>query len=147
MARNVHRLGEAFGGAVEKPALKFGLGCEGDRMDENVQPAPSCANLFKGGLQLPRDGNIDLACDRRFKLSGERFDEAPRFLVQPRHGEVSADGAERLGAPVGDGILVGDAYDERLLSSQHWAQLHVVRHRAPFSEWAKPPPSAAPPPP
>ena len=48
-------------------------------MDENVQLAPSRANLLEDRLQLPRDGNVDLARDRGFELSGERFDKTPRF--------------------------------------------------------------------
>ena len=93
-------------------------------MDENVQPSPPGANLLEDRLQLSRDGNVNLANDRGFELTGERFDKAPRLLVQPRNGELGPNRAECLGASVGDGILVGDADDERLLPSQHWAQLH-----------------------
>ena len=147
MARDVHRPGEAIGRAVEKAALKILLGRKGDRMDENVEPSPPDANLVKDRLQLSRDGNVNFARDRGFQLSGERFDKAPRLLVQPRNGEVGPDGAERLGAAVGDGILVGDSDHERFLPGQHWAQLYVAHPRAPFTEGANPLSSAEPPPP
>src|SRR3974377_683572 len=120
MAGNVHRLGKAFGGTAENPAVEISLGRKGDRMDENVQRSPPLANLLKDRLQLSRDRNVDLTCDRGFELSGQRFDKAPRLLVQPRNGEVGPDGAERLGAAVGDGIFVGDTDDKRLLPLKHW---------------------------
>jgi hypothetical protein len=40
MAGNVHRLGEAFGRAVQNPALKTGLGSEGDRVNQNIESTP-----------------------------------------------------------------------------------------------------------
>ena len=40
MAGHVHRLGESFRGAIEKAALQVLLRREGDRMHEDVEPAP-----------------------------------------------------------------------------------------------------------
>src|SRR5271157_5503407 len=63
MAGNVHRLSEALSGTIEQPALKIFLGREGDRMDEDVEPAPLGAHFVEHRLQLPWDLDVDCAGD------------------------------------------------------------------------------------
>ena len=41
MARNIHRFGEALGGAIQKPAMKILPGGKRDRMNKDVQLTPN----------------------------------------------------------------------------------------------------------
>ena len=50
---------------------------------------------------------------------GEWLDMRAGTVVQPGDGELGADHAERLGAAIGNRLVVGDADDERLLSAEH----------------------------
>ena len=116
MARNVHRLGEALGRAVQDAALKIGLGREGDRMDQDVEPPPFRADLIEHRFQLSGNGDIHFPDDRRLELPRKRLDMPSRLLVQPRNGELGARRSKGLRASVGDRVVVGHADDQRLLS-------------------------------
>src|SRR6516225_5169474 len=108
MARNVHRLGETLGRAVQDAALKVGLGSKSDRMDQDVEPAPFRPDLIEHRLELPGDGDVD------------------------RTGDRSLDRPEGFRAAVGDRLVVRHAEDERLLSGENWAK-GFLAHAAPPS--------------
>jgi hypothetical protein len=91
MAGNVHRLGETFRRAIEEPSLKIFFGRECDRVEENVEPPPLFPDLVEHRLQLSRDRDVELACDRRIKPTSERFDPPSPLFVQPGNSEVCAD--------------------------------------------------------
>ena len=50
--------------------------------------------------------------------SRQRLDMGARLVVQPGDGELGAGVAERLGAAIGDRLVVGDADDQRLVPGQ-----------------------------
>ncbi len=106
----------------EDPALKIGLGREGDRVDQNIEPAPLRTDLVEHRLQLPGNGDVDLADNRRLELARKRLDMLSRLFVQPRNGELGAGRPKGLRASVGDRIFVGHADNQRLLSRKDRAE-------------------------
>src|SRR5262249_43149578 len=54
--------------------------------------------------------------ERCAQLAGERLHMGLRLVVEIGHGDLGAEGVERLGAAPGDRMLVGDADDEPLLA-------------------------------
>jgi hypothetical protein len=54
VARNVHRLGEAFRRTIEYPALQVVLGGEGDGVDQDVEPAPLASDFLEQRFELTR---------------------------------------------------------------------------------------------
>ena len=102
MARNVHRLGETFGRTVQDAALKIGLGSEGDRVDQNIEPTLLRADLVEHRFKLSSNGDVHLADNRRLEFLRKRLDMPPCLLVQPRNGELGAGRSKGLRASVGD---------------------------------------------
>src|SRR5580704_10556641 len=125
MAGNVHRLGEALGRAVEQAAAQVLERGEGDRMDQDVELAPAPADLVEHCLELARHGNVQRSGDGGLQRARQRLDMGARLVVQPGDGEIGADGAERLGAAIGDRLVVGDADHQRLAASQDRAEVLV----------------------
>ena len=59
VAGDVHRLGEALGGAVEQAATQVLERREGDRMHQDVELAPALPDLVEHGLELAGDGDVE----------------------------------------------------------------------------------------
>ena len=114
MAGDVHRLGEARGRAVEEAALQVFLRREGDRVHQDVEPAPLLVDRLEHRLELARRRDVERQEQRRLQLARQRLDVRPGLLVEVGDREVGAELAERLGAAVGDRAVVGDADDQRL---------------------------------
>jgi hypothetical protein len=92
MAGDGHRAGEAFARAVDDAAVEVGGRRVGDRV-----------------LHVERHR------ERRLELPRERLDVWTRLFIEPRHREFGANGAQDLGAPVRDAVLVRDAHHEALV--------------------------------
>ena len=70
MARDVHRALEAFGGAVDQPALQVRLGRERDGVQQDVEPAPAGSQrVEKRWLSGTLD--VERQKDRRLELARE----------------------------------------------------------------------------
>ena len=126
MAGDVHRLGEALGGAFEQATAQILQGGKGDRVNQDIELAPTASDLIEDRLELAGNGDIEGHGDLRLEFARERFDVRPRLFVQPRHGHFRARGPEGLGAAVGNRLVVGDAHDQGSVSGQN--RPHGVRH-------------------
>src|SRR4029453_2151362 len=118
MTGYVHRPGKTGRRAIQQSALQVLLGCEGDRMDEAVQPTPASTDLVEQRLQLARNFDVERRHNLGAELLPKRLDVRPCFVVKPGNGELGARGTERFGAAKGNRLIVGDADDQRLVPGQ-----------------------------
>ena len=65
MAGDVHRLGEALGGAFEQATAQILQGGKGDRVNQYIELAPTASNLIENRLELAGNGDVEGRDDRR----------------------------------------------------------------------------------
>jgi len=97
--------------AVQQPALQIVLGREGDGVHQNIEPAPLFRDRLEQCFELARLADIERHEDRRIQRFRQRFDVLFRLFVEIGNRQFRLQLAERLGATVGDGVLVGDTSD------------------------------------
>src|SRR5260370_37276026 len=122
MARDVHRLGEPLGRAIQQPALEIRLRREGERVNKDVETAPLFGDLLEYRFELPGYGDVERQEYRRLETGRQRLYIGPCFVVEISDRDLGADRAERLGAAIGNRMLVGDADDERAAAGQDRVQ-------------------------
>jgi hypothetical protein len=113
-ARHVHRGGEAFARHIDDAAAQRLLGREGDRVHQDVEPAPFLGDVLEHGLHLARLADVHRQEQLGVELVGERLDEPFGLLVEIGDRDVGAERAQPLGAAPGDRLVVGDADHEGL---------------------------------
>src|SRR5436190_4111521 len=121
MAGDVHGAREPLRRAVDEAALQVALRRPGDRMHDDVEPAPLPRDALEERLELAGLRYVQWRNDRRLELPGERLDIGLGLLVEVGDGEIGAQLPKRRRAAVGDGMLIGDARDERLLAAENGA--------------------------
>jgi hypothetical protein len=102
MAGDVHRALEALRRAVEQATLEVGLGREGDRMHQDVEPAPLIGDGVEHGLELAGLLDVERQKDGRIERLRQRLDMRPRLLVEVGDRELGTEAAKGVGAAVGD---------------------------------------------
>ena len=85
---------------------------------QGIKPAPTFGNLGKDGLKLAVLGDIERGHNVGLQPFGQGADMGFGLGVQPGDGKVCALGPQRLGATIGDRVIVGDAHDQRLVTRQ-----------------------------
>src|SRR5215471_10294351 len=69
---------------------------QGERLQQEVQPAPTVLDGYEDGLELASAHDIAGKDDRRLDLPRQRLDIGPGFIVAVGDGEVCARAAEVL---------------------------------------------------
>jgi hypothetical protein len=113
--RDVHGLPEALARAVDDAAVQVVAGGEGDRVEEEVEPAPPGLDLLEQGLELALGHDVQGLEDRGLELLRQGLDMRPRPCRCSSSGPTRRRGSGRPGAAIGDRLLVGDADDEAFL--------------------------------
>ena len=128
--RDVHRgLAKPSRGHVGDAAAEGVLGREGDRVDEEVEPAPVGGDAVEDRFELAVRHHVHRQEDRRLDLARERLDVRLGLVVEVGDRELGAEGAEGAGAAPGDRLVVGDADDQALLAVEQ-LRLHVGQGHA-----------------
>ena len=106
-------------------ALQVLLEREGDRVQGDVEPAPGLGDAIEHRLELTLFADITRDNDGRPEIACEGLHVGLRLLVQVGDGQFRPEGAEHLGAAVGDRMLVGDAEHQGALAEKRLAFGHV----------------------
>jgi len=85
-------------------------------MNEDVEATPFPGDFLEQRLELAGLADIEGHEDRRLKFRRERFDVLSRLFVEVGDRQVGLQLVKRLGAAISDGVVVGDADDQRLLA-------------------------------
>src|SRR5215212_1163320 len=91
---------------------------EGDRVEEDIEPAPLLLDCSEHGLQLTLGANVERQQDWRFQLAGKRLDIGLGPGVEVGHRKIGTEAAKGLGAAPGDRALVGNAGDQAFAASE-----------------------------
>ena len=108
MARDVHGEQKSLERGVHDPSVQILAWRKGDGMEEEVQPAPVFFDAFEYGLELAFLQHIEGHEDRSVDLRRERLHVGLCLIVEIGHGKFCAKESKRLGAAVGDRLIVGD---------------------------------------
>ena len=85
-------------------------------MEQDVQLAPFLPDHVEKRLFLIRIGDVERLDDLGVQLLGERTDIFLGLLVEIGDRKIGALSVKRLGAAIGNGLIIGDADNQRLLS-------------------------------
>src|SRR3974390_3340163 len=96
-------------------------------MKDEIERTPLLADRVESGFELSILQHVERQEQRRFEFARERFDEALRLVVEIGDGEFCAEPPERLGAPPGDRLVVGDSYDQALLAFEEFRRFANLR--------------------
>ena len=95
-------------------------------MHKNIQLAPIRLDAIEYGFQLARNGDVKLACYGCLKFLCQWFDVGTCPFIQPRNRDVRPHSPESLRTPIGDGLVVGYADNERPLAGKHWSDIAIA---------------------
>jgi hypothetical protein len=115
--------------AVDHAPLQVVLGHIGDRMNEEVQPAPLVADGPEEGIHLVGLLDIERHKDLGVQISGQGLDELSRFFGLVGDGLGGPQRLEPNGTAVGDAFFVCDPNHETLLPCEIPA---ILQHGAPL---------------
>ena len=89
-------------------------------MHDEVELAPFLGDALEHCLHLAGHAHVERHEDRRLQLARQRLDIVLRLFVQISDCQLGPEGAERLGAAPGDGLIVGDANDQAFCLRAAW---------------------------
>jgi hypothetical protein len=115
---NIHRALEILARGLDVAARQLVLVGKGDRVDEEVEPAPARLDLGEDGVDAGEIGHVAMAGDDRAEFGRKRLDallESVALVGQRKLGALR--GAGLRDAP-GNGAVVCHAQDEPALAGQ-----------------------------
>src|SRR5262249_31542744 len=101
---------------INNPPVQRFFRRKSDRVQQDVELPPFLFDPLEYLLRLPFDIDIQRHEYRRFQLPGERLDKAFRAIVQIGPSQIGAQGPKCLGTTPGNGLIVGDPYDQAFSS-------------------------------
>jgi len=98
--------------------ILFGRGRSG--VQREIEAAPGLLDSLEHGLELSRLTHVAREKDRRVELPREWLHVRFCLFIEVGDRDLRPQGAEGLGAPVGDRVLVGDAENQTDPAGRIW---------------------------
>ena len=116
---DIHRVLEVLARGIENSPGQLGLVRIGNRVDEEVDPAPAFLQGGKGGVERGIVGNIDVDHKIGTHALRERLEPLAEGVALIGEGEFGPRLRTRLGDAPRDRAFVSHAHHEPALSCQH----------------------------